>query len=216
MSGFGYLGATTGNSPGAAPPYVGPSQVDAGGSHGGAGTHRDHVGPAGEIYDSVYSPRLAGGGASITSTSYGARGGNGGGVVNLTAGTLQLDGQILAKGEARTAGQPGGAGGTVLLTAGTLAGAGTVDASGGAGDSVGAGGGGRVGLIAGAVQGFNPATQAKALGGTQVNGYPSNVFGGGGTVFTKFGSQVYGSLWVDGGSPPAGTGSPATPLPAIG
>src|ERR1700674_4809091 len=127
VSSLGYLGATASQSPGMAPPGVRASQVDAGGSHGGLGvngpTSSSH-GPAGDTFDSVYVPQLGGGGASIYSTSYGARGGNGGGAVSLTAGTLQLDGQILAKGESWNQGtlaRAGGVGGAVLAGAGTVA-----------------------------------------------------------------------------------------------
>src|SRR6202040_3176182 len=70
---------------------------------------------------------------TLTAPSGGRHGGNGGGVINLTVGTLQLDGTLRARGEQRA--NPGvteasGAGGTVVVHAGTIAGAGTIHASG--------------------------------------------------------------------------------------
>jgi hypothetical protein len=212
VTGLGYLGATAFNTPGTAPPNVNPSQVDAGGSHGGAGRTNSFAGPAGEPYDSVFTPQLAGGGASVYSTTYGARGGNGGGAVILNVGTLQLDGQILALGESRAPAH-GGAGGTVQVHAATLAGAGSIDVSGGGADAGGSGGGGRVALYVTGSQAFSAATQVKALGGAMAGG---GGFAGPGTVFDQQPRQTYGSLRVDAGSPPAGTIVPATVLPAIG
>ena len=220
VSALGYLGATAYNSAGTSAPGVNPSQVDAGGSHGGLGAHTSgHAGPAGDVYDSVYLPQLGGGGSSIYSTSYGARGGNGGGTVSLTAGTLQLDGQILAKGEPwnqpGSLARAGGAGGAVTVHAGTLAGAGSIDVSGGAADGAGSGGGGRVALYVTGSQTFAAASQVKAQGGALTSGGSLVGYAGPGTVLDRQPGQTYGSLRVDGGAA-AGMPIAATPLPAIG
>jgi hypothetical protein len=229
VSGRGYLGATAANTPGAAPAGVIPSSVDAGGSHGGLGTLFSGAGPAGEAYDSVYEPRLGGGGGSLRAWTNGRHGGNGGGVVLLDAAVVSLSGEILARGEATTGyGQTeaGGAGGSVAIRAGTLSGAGTIDASGGmywAGSTsdsykAGSGGGGRVALHVDALSGFDPAAQVKAQGGVLKDYYGTILrYGGPGTVFVKQPSQTYGRLIVDSGED-AGTdrvGAP-TPLPALG
>src|ERR1700694_892912 len=142
VSGLGYLGGTVNtNAPGTAPPGVSVSRYDAGGSHGGSGDVYHYNGPIGAVYDSAYWPLFGGGGGSMNCAGGTNHGGSGGGVLSLTVGTLQLDGQVLARGEARPPGQAGGAGGSVLVAATTVAGAGTIDASGGAGDGGWYGGG---------------------------------------------------------------------------
>jgi hypothetical protein len=217
------LAGTTVAGPGTAPPGVTPlPQWDAGGCHGGLG-NTYHGGTVGVVFDSVYEPQLGGGGGSLDTTFSTYHGGAGGGVVELTCGTLQLDGQIWARGETRT-GDSGASGacGTVLVTAATLAGAGSIDASGGTGNSTyeggGPGGGGRVALYATAFQGFNPASQVTAAGGGEVKSNQTvNDWGGPGTVFWKSGGATYGRLDVDSGQGTAFSGTlPVTQLPRIG
>src|SRR6202023_1379316 len=140
VTGPGYAGGTGSNVPGTAPPGVAASGLDAGGSHGGMSfIYGGFSGQPGAVFDSVYVPQLAGGGGSLQYGAVGRHGGNGGGVVDLTAGSLQLDGEIRAWGEARP--QPGvtdssGAGGSVILRiAGSISGTGLIDASGGQYDS---------------------------------------------------------------------------------
>ena len=81
-----------------------------------------------------------------SSASYG--GGNGGGLLRLTAGTLQVDGSINADGNGGYYG--GGSGGGIRLDVGTLSGNGWITARGGASSktsqSGGAGGGGRMAI----------------------------------------------------------------------
>ena len=224
VSAQGYAGATAAGGSGAAPAGVAVSQNDAGGSHGGAGAPHTFAGPAGAVYDSVYQPQLAGGGGSLSCGGTGYRGGGGGGVVALTVGTLQLDGQILARGETRSLGQAGGAGGSVVVQAATIAGAGSIDVSGGQGDYYcpggGVGGGGRVALVAATFAGFNPLTQVTAYGAQELYyGQPqSGMFAGPGTVFWKDSTVTYGRLLVDSGKDGSGNDrkGPVTPLPALG
>src|SRR5690606_12993191 len=90
---------------------------------------------------------------------------SGGGLVQLAAGELQLDGAIHADG---MAGAYGGSGGGVLVHAGTLSGGGAITATGG--DAGGNqptehGSGGRVAVEAGTWAGFDPAHVTAHPGG---------------------------------------------------
>jgi hypothetical protein len=228
LTGLGYAGGTSADKPGQAPPGISRSQADAGGSHGGSGVPWNHLGEAGAIYDSVYAPTLAGGGGAHDGDSC-CGGLAGGGIVDITAGAVVLDGQILVRGagNAVPSQRAGGAGGTLWLRAGSLSGGGLVDASGGdAGDNcqgsseeAGAGGGGRVALEVGSFAGFDPLAQVKAWAGGRYNcttvpkGYAAA-----GTVFVKKSGDTYGMLVVDAGAETNGTPrqGPATRLPALG
>jgi hypothetical protein len=220
----GYAGPSN-SAAGTAPPGVTASQGNAGGSHGGAGTAGDTSSHPGAIFDSAYLPALGGASGTLTAPCCGRHGGDGGGVINLTVGTLQLDGTLRARGEQRA--NPGvteasGGGGTVVVHAGTIAGAGTIDASGedyhGQSYPGGAGGGGRVALYVTAFQGFSPTAQVKSWGGSMFSTVSTvGAYGGPGTVFWKDASATYGRLVVDSGQGTTFGGSlPVTPLPAIG
>ncbi|HEX6904370.1 MAG TPA: carboxypeptidase regulatory-like domain-containing protein [Thermoanaerobaculia bacterium] len=225
VTGLGYAGGSAANTPGAAPAGVTASLVDAGGSHGGIGSLGELAGPAGEVYGSVYEPRLGGGGGSVKHS--GRTGGNGGGTLRLTASGVVLDGEILARGQRRqqTNGytDSSGAGGSILITAGTLSGAGFIDASGGDYQLYywgGSGGGGRVALYVDTLSGFDPAVQVKTWGGTLLNTgtNPPVRYAGPGTVFVKTTGQTYGRLIVNAGKEANGAEriGPQTPLPALG
>ncbi len=223
----GHRGAYSGHPDGQAPEWVTPSVPDAGGSHGGAGSEHDSTGSAGEVYDSVYEPALAGGGGALRNTTDGGQvSGAGGGVVWVTAGSAVIDGEVLARGETRGSYQSGGAGGSVLLrVSGSLSGVGRIDASGG--DSwtntgygiEGSGGGGRVALYVGSLAGFDPGTQVQVQGGRSYYGYTTYVYGAPGTVLAFTGGvSTYGDLIVDAGAETDGTErvGPATELPELG
>ncbi|HEV7509643.1 MAG TPA: Ig-like domain-containing protein [Thermoanaerobaculia bacterium] len=223
VTGGGYAGATASNGAGGTPAGVTGSLSDSGGSHGGIGQVYGNPGPAGEVFGSVYLPRLGGGGGSERYN--GSPGGNGGGTVDLTLGELVLNGEIRAKGQRRQTngnGESSGAGGSVLITAGTASGTGLIDASGGDYQASGvygaSGGGGRVSLYVGSFSGFDPATQVKAWGGTTWNNATALLYAGPGTVFVKTSSDTYGRLIVDSGKESNGTEriGPQTPLPALG
>ncbi len=148
----------------------------------------------------------------------------GGGVIDLTVGTLVLGGEIRALGlGARN--RPGGAGGTVLVDADTILGTGQIDASGGStsavftNERVGAGGGGRIALYARDLTGFIPVAQTRVEGGVQtdtdgaVNRYaaPGTVY-----VFDKDDS-AYGDLLIDAGQRNGqDRRGPVTRLPILG
>jgi hypothetical protein len=225
VTGKGYPGTTLANSAGGAPAGVTPSAVDAGGSHGGPGSIWV-AGPAGAVYDSVYEPSLGGGGGSLYKAYSANRSGAGGGVIDITAGHLVLDGQLRARGEERPRrdSDTPGAGGTVKLRAGTLSGTGTIDASGGKYDvqyhGGGSGGGGRVALYVNSFAGFDPLVQVKAWGGFVDNPNDStwNRYAAPGTLFIKSLGDTYGRLVIDSGeaSPGVDRVGPVTPLPLLG
>ncbi|HEY0408639.1 MAG TPA: hypothetical protein VGE42_00065, partial [Candidatus Dormibacteraeota bacterium] len=220
---LGYAGATSASGAGGTPAGVVGSKSDSGGSHGGVGAVWGNPGPAGEVYGSVYLPRLGGGGGS--ERYGGVPGSNGGGAVELTLNDLVLNGTILAKGQRKQTtgnGDSGGAGGSVLITAATMSGTGLIDASGGdyqASSAYGAsGGGGRVALYVGSLSGFDPVTQVKSWGGTTWGGSNPSLYAGPGTVFVKTSSDTYGRLIMDSGKETSGAErmGPQTPLPALG
>ncbi|MDE2489486.1 MAG: hypothetical protein KGM24_01475 [Elusimicrobia bacterium] len=165
VSGLGYNGgAVSGNGviSGAGGGNVGAVTTDggSGGGHGGAGgTVGSEAG--GLANDSATNPTAPGSGGAGGRVSAGATGGNGGGLVIVTADTMQIDGLIQADGAAGNAGDGtrtgrtaagGGSGGGVNLSANYFVGSGTITALGGAGgaDSNGnlnPGGGGGGGMV---------------------------------------------------------------------
>jgi RHS repeat-associated protein len=131
--------------------------------------------------------------------------------VRLTAGTLALDGQIVANGSAGTflgAFSPfsagAGSGGGIYVSVTTLQGGGSIQAAGASSDHEG-GGGGRVAVYAADWSHFD-LTKIQAVGGsTGGNGNPP---GGAGTVYLKQTGAAHGTLIVNA----AGGGSGTTPL----
>ncbi|HEX5224524.1 MAG TPA: hypothetical protein VFW29_05285 [Solirubrobacteraceae bacterium] len=229
MTGRGYAGGSSETVDGAGETASGQtaSTDGHGGSHGGVGGRtgaHENPGPvSGSTYDSPEAPALpGGGGAGVPGT---AEGNAGGGVLDVEAGTLALDGAISADGAAGdgpTATEPapydfeggGGAGGSVLVHAATIGGSGTITALGGntciattpplvlhtAGcnapvGSSGGGGGGRVALIAGAACSWTGSLSA-------ANGVDSQ-------------AEIAGEL-EDAEAMRGGTGSVFFPAPAAG
>ena len=117
--------------------------------------------------------------------------------MRLTAGTLQLDGAIVADGGTGT--YPlggGGSGGGVRLDVGTLSGSGKIYARGGQGFYyAGAGGGGRIAVYYDSLS--LPVGNLSARGGYYNSSSYATQNGGAGTVFLKGGVQSYGDLVVD-------------------
>ena len=165
------------------------------GSHGGLGAPgADTPGAPNVIYGDLKNPTDLGSGGSSRGDNA-APGGNGGGRVKVTAGSVVVDGVLSANGNNGSGYFSGsGSGGSVLINATTLSGIGTVRAN-GAPYETGAGGG-RV-AVNYTTLGMS-TTQLRALGGNGV--YAS---GGHGTVFLKGPSQVNGELIVDGGNQPS-------------
>jgi hypothetical protein len=218
----GYPGGNSAQPQGGAPAGVAGSQPDAGGSHGGLGVGWTTSGPAGETYDSVYAPWMAGAGGSRDDDGSGD-GWQGGGVVSVTAGELALDGEIRAYGRnSDDTGNPSGAGGTVVLDVGTLSGDGLILANGGRGRSctssrnVGSGGGGRVAIGAGQLSGFDPAGQIRVYGGANKNcSWAYLKSAGAGTAYVLTSGGTYGDLYV-GMYTEASSTVATTLLPAVG
>ena len=127
----------------------------------------------------------SGRGAYSSAASY--AGGSGGGLVKIKAGTLQVDGSILADGESRT--NPygwlmaGGSGGGIRIEVGTLSGGitGTISAAGGASTYGGAGGGGRIAIYSTDKTGFNGT--ASSNGGLSGDGSAPSRNGGAAPVY---------------------------------
>ncbi|MCB1034196.1 MAG: Ig-like domain-containing protein, partial [Acidobacteria bacterium] len=202
VSGEGFPG-------GAAPQGVVGAGWDYGGSHGGRGARHSGTSPYGETYDSVEFPALAGGG--------GWNGSRGGGVLQISAGTLELEGEIRANGNSACS-SGAGAGGSISVEAGLLRGGGILQAVGGDerdGEVCfrGGGGGGRVSLRLGALEGFDLEGQVDVSGGTR-----GSTYGAPGTLFLRLPGATYGSLYVDRGTTSSGADrtGPETRLPALG
>ncbi len=159
VTGRGYLGGSSGgNSSPTGRTYGnttagGSTQNNSGngGSYGGLGGIYSG-GSVNTVYGDLMNPSEvgSGGGAGLYCPYYCSNqpGGNGGGLVKITAGTLQVDGSIIADGGAGTATSyngGGGSGGGVNIHVSTLSGTGMITARGGAGPG-GAGGGGRIAI----------------------------------------------------------------------
>ncbi len=150
-SGLGYLpGYTLGNTPNGA------ADNTAGGSYGGLGGLCCNS-TSDAVYGDYRNPDELGSGSG----PYGG-GGAGGGLVQITAGTAQVDGTILANGGNS---YDGGSGGGILLNVGTLSGGGQINANGGNGTGNDGGGGGRVAIYYSANT-FNLSSNVTANGGS--------------------------------------------------
>ncbi|MBL9167133.1 MAG: carboxypeptidase regulatory-like domain-containing protein [Verrucomicrobiales bacterium] len=149
LTGRGYLGGlrapnnasqsgrTFGNT------TIGGSTRRNGGSHAGLGGMGDTEPTPAQPYGSFKTPQTLGGGGGSDVTAAG----NGGGRVQITAESIELEGQILADGEDGSRYAGGGAGGSVYIRTGNLLGAGAIRANGGgSGPQSGGGGGGRIAL----------------------------------------------------------------------
>jgi hypothetical protein len=215
VSGRGYLGGgqqdnsgnygrTLGNT------VNGGSNVYSGGSYGGYGGQYSSY-AVGAVYGDLADPNVSGSGGGGNS-SY--RGGNGGGLVRIVAGRLELQGAILADGMAGSSYYGGGgSGGAIWIDAGTLVGAGgQISAKGGTSANGGAGGGGRVAVY---YDTLSLSTEnIRAGGGMSGVGTAAKLNGGAGTVYLKSRSAVIGDLIVDNGG--VVTEAHATPLSAVG
>ncbi|MBN2450843.1 MAG: hypothetical protein JXR77_10670, partial [Lentisphaeria bacterium] len=133
-----------------------------GASHGGYG-HPDS-GATNEVYGDWRDPQFPGAGAA----EYASLGGEGGGVVRISAARAEIDGAIRCNGgDGADNGwghaSGGGAGGSIRLDLGTLAGTGVIEANGGSYGAGGAGGG-RVAILYDDMSGFD-AANVHAWGG---------------------------------------------------
>jgi hypothetical protein len=192
VTGKGYLGGyaggntnTTGHTYGNT--ITGGSTNYSGGSYGGSGGIYSN-GSVNAIYGELMNPNeLGSGGGGGQHISY--PGGNGGGLVKITAGALTLDGGIIADGGSaiNQSGyfNGGGSGGGIKINVSTLSGNGTISAKGGATSYGGAGGGGRIAIYY-TMNSLNPSNLS-AAGGLSGTGGVSSRNGGAGTVYLKQG-----------------------------
>ena len=155
------------------------------GCHGGA----REGGGANCVYGRYANPRFGGSSGNNGSTN------EGGGVVQVEAATVQLDGDIRANGGAQFYGAAGGA---IRMDVGSLVGVGTLQARGGnstsSSTSSWGGGGGRIAVYADDLSGY-PGGYDAAGGRLDA----TRNIGGAGTVFLKEPADVYGRLVVDNG-----------------
>ena len=140
--------------------------VVAGGSYGGLGGAEGVCNEC-VTYGLAENPNELGAGAGAS-----GRGGNGGGLIRITADTITLDGAILVNGESFLSGSSasGGSGGGMYVEAcNLLQGAGSMYAIGGDGNTSGyGGGGGRIALYYGAT--MSPQVDISVDGGTGLIG----------------------------------------------
>ncbi|MEL7059313.1 MAG: carboxypeptidase regulatory-like domain-containing protein [Acidobacteriota bacterium] len=220
VTALGHAGGDDSVAP-AAPVGVDPAPRCSGGAHGGSGAWHPEAWSEGETFGSLFLPEHAGGGGHGCAFT----GGAGGGVVRLAATTLDLRGEILARGEdadhvdATIGRQASGAGGSILIEAAFVRGGGRLDASGGRTTDEGtapgesAGGGGRVALYIDDLSQIDLATQVVAEGGGVVDDVgAAQSAGASGTVLAVDAAATHGLLRIAGPS----VSTTDTRLPALG
>jgi hypothetical protein len=173
VTGKGYLGGYTGgNNSNTGRTFgnttTGGSVTYSGGSYGGLGGVYGNY-PVSAVYGSFMSPNEPGSGGGACCNGY--PGGSGGGLVKIIAGTLTVDGAVLADGGSGSASgnaSGGGSGGGVIINVSSLAGVGAISAKGGGSAlGVGAGGGGRIAIYHNILT--LPTENVTAHGGTSNN-----------------------------------------------
>ena len=193
VTGRGYRGGSSSisNDPGKTAGNASGSNAGAGGSHGGLGSFYS-TGLPNPLYDSLTNPvDLGSGGGSWGGTG----GGAGGGRVFITAGSIALDGAIVANGAASYSAAGDGSGGTININTGSLTGGGAIRVDGGGSGSGTGGGGGRIAILHSGVFSISPEL-ISTLGGQGNYG----LRGGIGTFFVKDVIQNNGALIIDGGN----------------
>ena len=188
VTALGYLeGYTQGNTTNGGSTYL------AGGSYGGSGNFFPGS-VANAVYGDYRNPNDLGSGSGTYGQS-----GSGGGLVRITAGSAQIDGQILANGETS---YNGGSGGGVYLNAGALSGSGTINANGGSANGNNGGGGGRVAIYYSSLSGSVLTNNVAAIGGSGPSGA-----GSAGTVYLQQAGQL-GELLVNNNGAGVGISTP--------
>lgn len=187
-------------------PVSGSHENCAGGSHGGYGG----AGSSGHtIYGNVYEPRTVGDRGKNCNTTYGKRGAEGGGIIEMDVDTLIVDGNLTSSGgDGVNNGGGGGAGGSILLFVDTLNGDGVIDVNGGplvgtdrgpgSTSPVGGGGGGRLAIYYGG--GDFPVTDIQHVQARGDAGQSSAYWGGPGTIYLErdgYDSRYGGDLYID-------------------
>lgn len=166
VSGRGYLGGRTQGNSGDSGRTLGNTVTGGstrrnGGSYGGLGAIGTASGTVNATYGSNQFPNEPGSGGGSDAGSAG----NGGGLIQIVARNLTLDGRIVANGGGGSTYAGGGAGGGVLFQTRLLAGSGSIQANGGDGASQsGGGGGGRIAVFFEDADGFQLANVVSAGG----------------------------------------------------
>jgi hypothetical protein len=192
----GYQGTGNSQSSGYGP---GAGDPMAGGGYGGVGGWAGSYYPnnyGGVAYGSVTEPTDLGSSGGSSNNAYSRRGG--GAVKISVSGTMNLEGNILARGGAGYGGGYGGgsAGGSVWITTENLTGSGVISADGGNGDDAlrsGSGSGGRIALYYTDKSGYSGSISA--YGGTV--GSKQMQRGSAGTIYLKGTTQTHGDLIID-------------------
>ncbi len=150
------------------------AQGAGGGANGGPGG-RGAIGDGGAVYGWSFWPDQAGSGGG--SAGENNQGGQGGGLIEIHAHKLVVDGSIVADGLNGTGQGGGGAGGTILLDSVQLSGGGSLSAKGGSSGSpfAGGGGGGRIVVY------YNNADTFAGFGNVNINGGTGRMTGGKGS-----------------------------------
>lgn len=204
----GYNGSGNGKGPGGANGFNG-------GCYGGIGGIGAGLTNGGAAYGSFSSPVDFGSGGGIGYYGF-ESGGAGGGLIRLTAQTLQCDGELAVDGVLGVGSGASGSGGSVNITSHVLTGNGIIHANGSGlvnGYNSGGGGGGRVAIAFDDMSGFAGRIEAKG-GVANTNSCCVSVNGGAGTVYLKKNSDAYGTLIVDNGG--TQTSGWSTPIPSLG
>jgi hypothetical protein len=201
VGGMGYAG---GQGPGAGVSTA-LNECAGGGGHGGSGGSGLSV-LGGGTYGSFSQPTDLGSGGGASSSFAGKRGGGAARVI--VGGTLTVNGEIAADGQAYD-GTPGGggSGGSVWVTAGAVTGSGTIHANGRGYTSCtsGGGGGGRV-AVYGDLSGLS--TTALQARGAPVSGAPA------GSVYRAQTSQPAQLIFDNGGNAAASAVTAPIVIPA--
>ena len=196
-SGNGNIGRTLGNSDN------GGSYGGGGGSYGGLGgfnpapTGTDYGGFVGSTYGHLANPNELGSGGGTS--FYWSSGSNGGGLVQIKAGSLELNGNIRADGESINCWGNNGSGGGIRIETGALNGSGLISARGGVSNGCGGGGGGRIAISYGEM--------TLPVGNVAANGGSGTPNGGAGTIYLKSTSDATDRLIVDNRNLDTGEGS---------
>ncbi len=183
---------------------TGGSTKRSGGSYGGPGGAGE--GTAGAIYGNLQQPSELGSGgggllADWLNPNINFQGGNGGGLLTLTANLLTVNGSLLADGVSTGSYGGGGSGGGIWINVGALSGTGSISARGGASSVTdnlgGGGGGGRIAIYYGSNS--LPLANISAAGGKNDTGAIAANNGGAGTIYLKDASRVKGDLIINNG-----------------
>jgi hypothetical protein len=186
-----------------------------GASYGGIGGLSGENGTVNAAYGNIQSPNEVGsGGGGYYYSGY--PGGNGGGLVKITTGVLNLSGNILADGGSTASPSGSGSGGGIQLNVGTLSGSGKIYARGGSvtygSTHYGSGGGGRIAIYYDTNS--LPTANIIASGGKTYDGSVTARNGGAGTIYLKDNARQYADLYVNNNGISSAANS--TPLKSFG